>query len=187
MTVARIRQPGGWTLVSLLTALAVAAVILGLAIPSFNGLLARNRLVASVNAVVGALHAARQAAVETGQPVAFCAGRPSTGCDGDWSQRRWLVFVDADHNGELGQAEAALLSGAIVVDDLQIKGNGPFHTAVLFMPLGSSHHATGAFAAGTLRLCSQAAIGEDSADLILARSGRIRIDHHDFDGSCPAP
>jgi len=49
----------GFTLYELLTTLALAALLLGLGLPSFSGLVARNRQHVEVNALFHALHLAR--------------------------------------------------------------------------------------------------------------------------------
>lgn len=63
----------GFTLVELLTALAVAGVVLAIAVPAFNRTILSNRLSATSNTLVSALSQARLQAVRSNQLVAFCS------------------------------------------------------------------------------------------------------------------
>lgn len=68
----RVRINSGFTLIELMVTIAVAAVLLTVAIPSFRDLLARNELTTTANAWVGALSTARAEAVKRNQSVALC-------------------------------------------------------------------------------------------------------------------
>jgi type IV fimbrial biogenesis protein FimT len=68
----RVRINSGFTLIELMVTIAVAAVLLSVAIPSFRDLLARNELITVANAWVGALSTARAEAVKRNQSVALC-------------------------------------------------------------------------------------------------------------------
>ena len=68
----RVRSDGGFTLVELMITLAVAVILVTVAIPSFRDTLARNELITTTNAWVGAINAARAEAVKRNQSVALC-------------------------------------------------------------------------------------------------------------------
>lgn len=59
----------GFTLVELLITLVVAAIVLGLAVPSFQITLENNRLVTQVNEVVASVNLARSEAIKRGNNV----------------------------------------------------------------------------------------------------------------------
>lgn len=63
------RKHSGFTLVELLVTMAVLAVLVGWAIPSFSALLGENRLVASSNQLVGLMNHARGEALRRGDRV----------------------------------------------------------------------------------------------------------------------
>lgn len=71
------RAPGkcarGFTLVELMVAIAVAAILLVIAVPSFTTAINSNRLTSTANALIGALNTARMAAVQRNAPVQFCS------------------------------------------------------------------------------------------------------------------
>ncbi len=183
-----VRPARGFTLIELLSVAAVAAVLLAVGIPGMQRMLLTNRLAATSNALVAAFHLARQTAVARNRPVTLCPGDPATGCSRDWTAGTWLQFVDRDHDGRLDTGEPVLQSGA-VADALHIAilGNRPMRQPIVFMPQGQAEQASGAFAAGTLRICVRDAIQPNAVDLILSRSGRVRAESRDLSGDCPFP
>jgi type IV fimbrial biogenesis protein FimT len=87
------RRVRGVTLIELLVTLTVAAILLGVAVPSFTNLIVSNRAVAQTSLFVNALNYARSEAVKRGQ---FVYVRPPSGST-DWTQG-WQIFVKASTN-----------------------------------------------------------------------------------------
>jgi type IV fimbrial biogenesis protein FimT len=101
-------QTRGFTLTELLAALSVAAVLLGLALPAFQNLLAAQHGAAALNQLLGAVASARAEAILKRRTVTMC---PADGnrCLGrkQWHQGA-LLFVDLNRNGQLdGQEKIA--------------------------------------------------------------------------------
>jgi type IV fimbrial biogenesis protein FimT len=90
----------GFTLVEVMIALAIGAVILLLAVPNFSTLLERNRIGSAADHLYASLAEARGEAVKRRTTVRVCPSADSASCrnDGDWSDG-WLVFMDGDGNG----------------------------------------------------------------------------------------
>lgn len=63
----------GFTLVELMVTLAVAAILMMIAVPSFRGIIASNRLNAAANELVGALNTARMEAIQRNAGAQFCS------------------------------------------------------------------------------------------------------------------
>jgi len=63
----------GFTLVELMVTLAVAAIILGFAVPSFQALVENNRVTSEANRLLGAMQFARSEAVRLGETVSLSA------------------------------------------------------------------------------------------------------------------
>jgi type IV fimbrial biogenesis protein FimT len=99
----------GFSLLELMTAVAVLGVLLAIGVPSFTQMVRDNRVVADTNELVVALSVARSEAVRRGLPVAVCARTGpttdvcQTGTSNDWANG-WLVFTDAA--GTVGEVSA---------------------------------------------------------------------------------
>ncbi len=89
----------GYSLTELLVVLALAALLLGLAVPAFTNLVLDARLVAAVNRLVHGIHVARHEALKTGADVVLCRSRTGRQCTetGDFTQGL-IVFVNRDRD-----------------------------------------------------------------------------------------
>lgn len=87
-------QQSGFTLIELMVTVAVAAVLLSIAAPSFSRLIASNRITAQTNEFVGGLNLARAEAVRQGQGVSIRSD--SAGIDFGTG---WKVFKDPTYGG----------------------------------------------------------------------------------------
>ena len=95
---ARLRAPTavqrgrGFTLVEMLTAVTVMAVLLAVAVPAFDGVRLSTRLSAYANSLVAASQLARSEAIKRNATVTLCASANGTSCatDGKW-EAGWIV------------------------------------------------------------------------------------------------
>jgi type IV fimbrial biogenesis protein FimT len=71
----------GFTLIELVVVIAVAAVLLGIAVPSFRTFNQNSRLATQANSLVYALNLARSQAVSLDQPVQVCASSDGATCN----------------------------------------------------------------------------------------------------------
>jgi type IV fimbrial biogenesis protein FimT len=112
----------GLTLVELIVAVAIAAILVGVAIPSFFNLIADNRLTALTNELVTDMHYARSEAVTRELPVTICASEDGESCSGrnDWSSG-WIVFTDASgSNGEYDAEDELLINNQSDTDQISL-------------------------------------------------------------------
>lgn len=172
-------------MIELIAVLAVTAVLVVTAGSGLERLLQANRRAITTNTLHEALIEARYVAVTKHRLVGFCAGNRATGCHGDWTDGEWIVFFDDDRDGAADSVESIVATGH--ARGVQIAGNGPFRSEVIYTPLGVAQRRSGAFAAGRLRVCVAEAINPNANDLVLAASGHIRLEPHDFNGRCPSP
>lgn len=101
----------GFTLIELMVTLAVAAIILTLAVPSFVSFVRSQRATTQANDLLVALTFARSETLKRGEPIAVCATTDATAsppaCSGNdaWSGG-WLVFVDDATGGTSGEFDS---------------------------------------------------------------------------------
>lgn len=88
----------GFTLIELMVTIAVLAVVLGIAIPSFSNIVSSNRVDGGAQELYGALQLARSEAVKRRASVSICRSNADFDdcADGtDWSAG-WLMVTSAE-------------------------------------------------------------------------------------------
>ncbi|MBA57227.1 MAG: hypothetical protein CMK89_22495 [Pseudomonadales bacterium] len=78
------RRSKGFTMVELLITLAIAAIILALATPSFLDLMEKNRVRSTAEQLTDLFRLSRVVAVEQRLRVSVCGSSDNTNCDDDW-------------------------------------------------------------------------------------------------------
>lgn len=112
----------GVTLIELLITLAILAILVVIGFPSMQEAFRTNRVSTFSNDLLAAAAYARSEAVRRSGRVALCASPdPTSGgsdpaaaaatCDGTAWHRGWIVFVDADGDGQRQSSEAVLRVG----------------------------------------------------------------------------
>jgi type IV fimbrial biogenesis protein FimT len=103
-------RTAGFTLIETIIAVAIMAILVTVAAPSFTQWIASIRVTGQANDLFSDLLLARSEAVKRDVQVAICASTNGTDCDGaDWSAG-WVVIVDADGDGKKdGATDASLL------------------------------------------------------------------------------
>jgi type IV fimbrial biogenesis protein FimT len=94
------RKQAGFTLVELIIAMMVAAVVLSLAVPAFGDIALNARRTTVVNALVRDVHLARSETHKRARTVSVCASDGGRQCalTGQAWHLGWLVFVNLDRD-----------------------------------------------------------------------------------------
>lgn len=82
----------GFTLIEMMVTLVVLAILVGIAVPSLNNLMQRNKVVSSSNALLADLAYARTEAVTEGNLVSLCPSSNGTSCTSTAYDQGWMVY-----------------------------------------------------------------------------------------------
>lgn len=174
----------GFTLVELMIALAVLAILMMIAAPSFEMVRNSSRLAAQANELVSAIQLARSEAVRRGQRVVMCRsenGNACAGAGGNWAG--WLVFADANGNGSVDAGEELLRVGDVRAPVTVAATDG----SIVFRPDGFAREGN-LLAAATIAVCVATTRPADNRRLVTIRSGsRVAVQTGNGNGACPAP
>jgi type IV fimbrial biogenesis protein FimT len=180
----RHRPASGLTLIELLIGIALLAVLLGLAAPSFQAQIAASQLTSATHALLGSLMQARAQAIRLGKRVTVCRTHDQQQCDNNaargW-ESGWLVFVDIDRAGNtdafVSPTDTVLTRNEALPPALRVRGNAQVDNFISFGATGEARTmAGGNNPLGTIRVCSQSSALADAdreRNLVLAAGGRI--------------
>jgi type IV fimbrial biogenesis protein FimT len=172
----RRRRVRGFTLVEMLVALCIVAVLLSLAAPSFSRVLGSVHLSMTTNAFLSGLRVARSEAFKRASHVVVCKSVNGTACSdsGGWEQG-WIIFHDPNGNGVLDTDETLIQRGETSGGELVLTGNQPVARVISFVGNGGSRTVSGGLLAGTLTLCQRSDGPGPGRQIVIASGGRVRV------------
>lgn len=181
----------GFTLVELMITLAVAAVVLALAIPSFTSMINSNRLAALSNDIAGSLQLARMEAVRRGVRVVACPSNDGSTCATGNPMNGWILFTDVNSNDALDAGDE-VLRYLTVKPPTQFWASPSVSTTgrVVFRPDGFAYQSGSAttLLAAAFRACLPTTQPADNArDVQLVSGSRVSTAHVNAAGACAAP
>jgi type IV fimbrial biogenesis protein FimT len=143
----------GFSLVELMVALAVAAILAGIAIPAFDSFILSNRLSSYASAFSASARVARSEAMKRNLPVTLCKSINGTSCStsGGWEQG-WIVLSGTTViKAQQATVAGYLLSSSTSSLTFQPSGLGATQTAVTVcraLPLGTQERQVTVSATG---------------------------------------
>lgn len=160
----------GFTLIELMLTLAIAAVVVGIAVPSFSTAIKNNRITAQLNTFVTSLNIARSEAVKRGVNVSLCKSSDGTTCmgTGNWDQG-WFVFVDSTNTGVHDAGEDVLNIQGATLDQITIIGLAvTIARRVTYSPSGGAN-------TGTITVCDDRTGEAVGKNIVISSVGRSRV------------
>ena len=136
------KQPG-FTLIEMMLAISVLAVLLAVGVPNFRDFVRNSRMTSAANDVLSDFNLARSEAVKRRVPVTLCKSQNGSACDTDNTDpfESWIIFVDDanpaaasgnDGNGAVDAGEPVLRQREIH-DSLSVSFNG---RRMIYLPNG---------------------------------------------------
>ena len=174
------RRHAGFSLVELVATVAVLAIVLALALPSFRALAERHQSLGAFHSLTAALAGARIAAIQRGRPVSVCPSADGRSCrtDGDWS-KGWLVYSDPERSPQPASPDAILWVEQRSDEAVLIRASSG-RPRVRYQPTG--------FAGGSnasLRLCTRD--GRHLGSIVVNLAGRARSERVRTEPPPPCP
>lgn len=161
----------------LMITLAVLAILLSLAVPSFTSVINANRLTAQANELVADLQLARTEAIRRNQRVTVCPSLDNATCaaGGSWANR--IVIAPVGAGNEVIRVSASR-------PPLQLSGGV---TSIVFRPDGFARAAAGgALLDAQFTVCLPTTAPENNVrQVTLAAGSRIATEPDTTAGVCP--
>ncbi len=166
----------GFTLIELLIVVSIIGITLGIAVPSFQSLVASNRLTASANSLLSALQLAKSEAIKSNYLIVV--SKNTTWANG------WIVFADKNQDGSQATdgTEPTISTFDSIATGFTIKPvsfiTPGFANNVTYRPDGRSTTN------GSFYFCSPASTA-DFRRVVIAPTGRVRIETPATESSSP--
>ena len=110
MKTQNLKTQRGLSLIELIVTMAIAAIVLGVGVPTFGNVVADNSMATNANRFVSSINLARSSAVRYQRNAVICASSnynattPTCDSGTDWSAG-WIVYVDKDRDGAVDADE----------------------------------------------------------------------------------
>lgn len=172
------KKQTGLTIIELMFALALMAVVMAMAVPNFSQLIKNNRLTSQANEFITAINYARNEAIKRNQNVILCRSSTGASCGGGtgWEDG-WIVYADTNSNSSLDSGEELKIFGALAGNNT-LRGNANYTNTITYGPKGYVTQP------GSLILCDDRNSSGDTADaedfamgraIIISATGRPRV------------
>lgn len=171
----------GFTLIELMTTLAVATILLSIAVPNMQEFKRNSRQTGGINQLLSGMRIARNTAITTNSRVTVCASSNGSACEAVAWNNGWIAFVDLDADRILDVNESIVRAGE-GIDGLSIAST-QFATNFAFRPNGRVMGSTVAQNRGQFTVCDDRGVDHAKA-IVLDLSGRPRVAYSGMTLSC---
>jgi len=175
----------GYTLIELMSMLAVVSILVSVGLPMLNVFFDSNRMVSNTNDLVAGMNIARSEAIKQQIRVTLCQSADTASCtgSGQWEDG-WIVFQDPNGNATVDGGERILRLNAAVDGQVTIRSNDVGNliaSSVSFTSRGLPKALNGGAQSGTFRICDKRGL-KVNADgvstvargIVLSPSGKVR-------------
>lgn len=157
----------GITLLEMLIALVIAAVVAGIAVPAVVGAWAKARLSGVAMAMTDSFLTSARVAVSSGSAAIICPAA-GAGCDDsvEWSQG-WMIYTDVDGNRRYDPYDPVIQRAQALTGGLRMYSTQG-RRRLVFQSDGGNEGSNVSFT-----LCADN--GEQVGSLVLSNAGRFRL------------
>jgi type IV fimbrial biogenesis protein FimT len=156
----------GFTLIELMVTIAVAAILVSIALPSFRNLIVSNRLNTLATEMVDAVSFARSESVKRNSPVVFCraASATATVCDSGSFWAHWVILAGTDviRRGEVNSHNSTIEVSSDLTDE-----------EVVFGGDGLARTNGNIISESTISICSESGPGESIRNVTFGAASRV--------------
>ena len=166
----RSARQAGHTLIGLLMAVSLVALLTTLAVPSFEDLRKRHGVTVVAEQLLADIKRARIESMLRGKPVALAA-------TGDNWRKGWRLVMDSNANGRVDSSEPVLRTRGPLPPEQQVSANAGIGNTLGYRPDGRSGQPGGALQMGTLRICERTPAGHirHAHAIVISATGRARL------------
>lgn len=176
----------GYTLIELMSMLAVVSILVSVGLPMMNVFFDSNRMISNTNDLVAGLNIARSEAIKQQIRVTLCQSANTATCSGtgQWEDG-WIVFQDPNGNATVDGGERILrLNAGVDGGQVTIRSNDVTNliaNSVSFTSRGLPKALNGGVQSGTFRVCDKRGlkVNADGVTTVargvnLSPSGKVR-------------
>lgn len=180
----------GFSLIEMMVTAAVMAIVVAVAIPVFTAVVNGNRLSAAANETMAALQGARMEAIKSNRRTVACLstnpGAATPTCSAA-NPVGWIVFVDADRDGQYDAAER-LVRTTTLPQDVRLLGSVSLAGALTFRADGMARNNVGDLVDATVAVCIPTAEPQENVRQVSVGDGsRLSIRKANGGGACNTP
>jgi len=171
------------TLIELMVTIAILAILLGLAVPSFNDAMLSTKLSSTANNLIASTHLARSEAIKRNGQVSLCVSTDGATCTaGNWEQG-WIVECPTNDNLSCNPAGAntlVLQTQSAAPNGFRISDTGGA-TSLIFLATGGVQAAP-----HTLSVCrATPSVGTQNRVVNIIATGRASVSTTNGIIACP--
>lgn len=176
------KRENGFTLMELMTALAISGILMSMAVPGLQSFSQNSKQTGAINDFVSSMHLARNTAITSNARVTICASAHGKTCEGVGWDQGWIIFKDANSNQNVDVGEAIVGStGKLDRVTLQSPQYGNF---IMYRPNGRAMNGAISSNTGQFTVCDKR--GADHAKVVVVElSGRPRLSDYQIGGLPP--
>ena len=172
-------NPHGFTLVELLTTIAITGVVMSLVIPALGNMREKNAMVSATNLFLAQLHLARSTAITREKSITLCPTPDNLQCSSDFQAwgSGYLIFEDSNKNQRRDAQEPIISVQENTAMDITIVSSSAHRNSITFLAQGRAW-----FSNTTVRICHQQQTALNRS-IIISNNGRVRVEKTMADGS----